>query len=69
MTPRIRTAVLIAGFALLAILAVAGWTRNPSTAGVGPNNFASPSGVYTAMNPSRPESRDIRPAGLWTTSL
>jgi len=49
-----KTAVMIAGFALVAILAVAGWTRNPAAAGGGANNFASPSGVYTAMNPTDP---------------
>ena len=54
MTPNIKTAVLISGFALLAILAVAGWTRKPSAADVGPSNFASPSGVYTAANPTDP---------------
>ena len=52
MTPRIKNAVLIAGFALLAILAVAGWTRTPKPAQFGANNFASPSGVYTANNPA-----------------
>lgn len=36
MTPRIHNALLIAGFALLAILAVAGWTRNPTTAAAAP---------------------------------
>jgi hypothetical protein len=50
MTPRMKNAVLIAGFALLAVLAVAGWTRTPN-ASVGANNFLSPSGVY---DPNRP---------------
>jgi hypothetical protein len=50
MTPRMKNAVLIAGFALLAVLAVAGWTRTPNTS-VGANNFLSPSGVY---DPNRP---------------
>ena len=45
MTPRMKNAVLIAGFALLAVLALAGWTRTP-TGNVGANNFLSPSGVY-----------------------
>jgi hypothetical protein len=44
MTPRIKNVVIVAGFALLAVLAVAGWTRNPNAAQVGANNFAS--GVY-----------------------
>ena len=66
MTPRIKTAVLIAGFALLAVLAVAGWTRNPSTANVGASNFASPSGVYTATNPADPNRR--RMASPWSGS-
>lgn len=30
MTPKHRTAILIAAFSLLAVVAVAGWTRNPS---------------------------------------
>ena len=50
MTPRIKNVVIVAGFALLAVLAVAGWTRNPNAAQVGANNFAS--GVYTANNPA-----------------
>ena len=45
MTPRTKNAVIMAGFALLAVLAVAGWTRTPTTT-VGSNNFLSPSGVY-----------------------
>jgi hypothetical protein len=32
MTPNFKTVVTIAGFALLSILAVAGWTRNPTAA-------------------------------------
>jgi hypothetical protein len=36
MTPRIHNALLIAGFALLAILAVAGWTRNPTAVAAAP---------------------------------
>ena len=51
MTPRIKTAVLIAGFALMAILAIAGWTRNPNSA-QGASALASPAGVYTANNPA-----------------
>jgi hypothetical protein len=54
MTASTKTAALIAGFALLAVIAVAGWTRNPGAANVGANNFASPAGVYTAMNPNDP---------------
>jgi hypothetical protein len=38
---------MIAGFALLGILAVAGWTRHPRPS-VGANNFISPQGVYAA---------------------
>lgn len=52
MTPRTKTAALIAGFALLAVIAVAGWTRNPNAANA--NNFVSPAGVYTAMHPNDP---------------
>jgi hypothetical protein len=54
MTPNIRNAVMICGFALLAILAVAGWTRTPTAAAMGPNNFAAPSGAYTQANPIDP---------------
>ena len=32
MTPKHKTAALIAGFALLSVIAVAGWTRNPVSA-------------------------------------
>jgi uncharacterized protein YcfJ len=35
-----QQAMIIAGFALLAILAVAGWTRTPDSASMAPNNFA-----------------------------
>ena len=46
MTPRIKQALMIAGFALLGVLAVAGWTRDPQPA-MAANNFMSPQGVYT----------------------
>lgn len=46
MTPKIRQALIIAGFALLGILAVAGWTRT-TRPNVGANNFTSPQAVYT----------------------
>ena len=47
MTPRTKNIALIAGFALLAILAVAGWTRTPNTAAaMAPSNL-TPAGVYT----------------------
>jgi hypothetical protein len=39
MTASTKTAALIAGFALLAVVAVAGWTRKPVSAN---NNFTSP---------------------------
>jgi hypothetical protein len=54
MTSNTKNAILISGFALLAILAVAGWTRTPSAAAAGPNNFAAPSGAYTSANPIDP---------------
>jgi hypothetical protein len=54
MTSNTKNAILIFGFALLAILAVAGWTRTPSAAAAGPNNFAAPSGAYTSANPIDP---------------
>jgi hypothetical protein len=47
MTPKFKQALIIAGFALLGILAVAGWTRNTRPT-IGANNFMSPQGVYTA---------------------
>lgn len=50
MTPSMKNIAIMTGFALLAVLAVAGWTRNPSPVQAGANNFASPSGVYTANN-------------------
>ena len=53
MTSRTKNIAIIAGFALLAILAVAGWTRTPNAGTVGANNFASPNGVYMA-NPTAP---------------
>ena len=52
MTPQRKTAALIAGFSLLAVIAVAGWTRTPGGANIGANQFASPAGVY-ANDPSR----------------
>jgi hypothetical protein len=39
MTPRTKTAVMIAALALLAVVAVAGWTRQPTAAAA---NFATP---------------------------
>lgn len=37
MTPKAQTALIIAGFALLSTIAVAGWTRNPSGPDLGMN--------------------------------
>ena len=42
MTPKHQTAAVIAGFSLLSVIAVAGWTRNPVSAS---NNYASPVGA------------------------
>lgn len=42
MTPKMRQPMTIAGFALLAVLAVAGWTRNPDPASTSANSFQSP---------------------------
>lgn len=53
MTPKMKSAIMIAGFALLAVLAVAGWTRSPGVPNAGATNFAGP-GVYTAVNPADP---------------
>jgi hypothetical protein len=47
MTPKMKQALLIAGFAMLGILAVAGWTRNPRPV-AGANSFTAPQGVYTS---------------------
>jgi len=47
MTPKTKGAVMMAGFSLLGVLAVAGWTRNPAATNMPGNNFASP-GVYSA---------------------
>lgn len=47
--PRTVKALIIASFALLAVVAVAGWTRKP-TASFTPNNFASPNGVYASAH-------------------
>lgn len=44
---KMRPALLIAGFALLAVVAVAGWTRTPNASAVAPNNLSAP-GTYTA---------------------
>ena len=54
MTPKTKMAALIAGFALLAVVAVAGWTRTPGGANMGANQFAYPAGVYTAANVNDP---------------
>jgi hypothetical protein len=45
MTARMQQALIIAGFAILAIVAVAGWTRNPQ---VSANSAMTPQGVYAA---------------------
>ena len=49
MTPKIKQAAIIAGFALVAVLAVAGWTRNPNAAAT-PNHFNAPNAY--ANNPA-----------------
>jgi hypothetical protein len=46
MTPKMKQASLIAAFAMLAIVAVAGWTRVPHTANAA--SFMTPQGVYAA---------------------
>lgn len=44
-TPKMKQALMIAAFAMLAIVAVAGWTRKPS-AQFSANAFTTPQGVY-----------------------
>jgi hypothetical protein len=62
MTPNIKNALIIAGFALLGILALAGWTRTPSAAAMGPNNLAAPSAMYpAAANPAANPNDPNRP--------
>ena len=46
MAPKMKQALIIAGFALLAIVAVAGWTRTPAAPAAAA--FATPQGVYAA---------------------
>ena len=52
MTPKMKQTLMIAGFALLAVLAVAGWTRNPSPASAMANSFQAP-GTYIANDMNR----------------
>lgn len=61
MTPQIRQAMIIGGFALLAVVAVAGWTRNPSAASVPANSLAAP-GTYVATQ-TPPATATPSPAG------
>ncbi|HWQ53530.1 MAG TPA: hypothetical protein VN442_07585 [Bryobacteraceae bacterium] len=49
MTPRIKNALMIGGFALLAVAAVAGWTRKTTIAPPPPNYFNTP---QTAVAPA-----------------
>jgi hypothetical protein len=59
MTPKMKQALMIAGFALLGVLAVAGWTRNPRPA-IGANSFMLPQATYTANQaPLQPTGYDI----------
>lgn len=54
MTTRTKNALMIAGFALLGVFAVAGWTRQPSGSTIGTNNLLAPNGVYTSTpDPNR----------------
>ena len=47
-TESMKKAMMIAGFALLAVIAVAGWTRNPGTASA-PNYFNAPNGFNNSQ--------------------
>jgi hypothetical protein len=60
MTPKLQQASIIGGFALLGILAVAGWTRNPS-APTAPTNYGTTQGVYPAGQ--------VLPVGAQPTAL
>jgi hypothetical protein len=51
LTPKLKQGLMIAAFALLAVVAVAGWTRTPGTAGITPNNFNAP-GTYSNVPPA-----------------
>lgn len=53
MTPRMKQGLIIGGFALLAILAVAGWTRNPNSASTMTKGFLAP-GTYAYDMNNRP---------------
>ena len=57
MTPKIKQAIMIAGIALLAVLAVAGWTRNPTTAAT-PNHFNAPNAF--ANNSAYPANNQMQ---------
>lgn len=51
MTQKTKTAAMIAGFALLSVVAVAGWTRNPSPPNVGAM-YTSPTPVADSSRPT-----------------
>jgi hypothetical protein len=48
MNPKTKQGLIIAGFALLAVLAVAGWMRNPNSASAMASNFPTP--AYDVSN-------------------
>ena len=69
MTPSMKKALMIAGFALLAVLAVAGWTRHPQpSTSLAPNSLSAP-GTYTAgaLNPAQPAPAAVTPVGYDTS--
>jgi len=57
MTPKIKQAIMIAGVALLAVLAVAGWTRNTNAAAA-PNHFNAPNAF--ANNPGYAPNNQVQ---------
>jgi hypothetical protein len=51
LTEKMKQALIIAGFALLGVVAVAGWTRTPETVAASPNYFQTSNNGYAAMQP------------------
>jgi hypothetical protein len=54
-----RQALIIAGFALLAVVALAGWTRTPNSASMNSANFAAPGAYPAAQGAMTPVGYDV----------
>ena len=67
MTPRNKNIALVAGFALLAILAVAGWTRTPTANAAGANNFASPANATYGYGQNMPNQPQLQQPPAYAT--